>query len=109
MSDINDDLVGKFATYLGEHARLRCNPEAPLLRYLSALGYLSGFKNWFLNKYKEEEIPRVFQRENFRKNLCSIQKFKLAQAHANNEVSDYVYDEKIHLFLILNENQKYIS
>ena len=57
-SDMNDELV-KFTTYLAEHARKFLKEDSQLLVYGSAHGYLSAFKNYFMWKCEDEEIPKV--------------------------------------------------
>ena len=93
--DINKDLVGKYTTYLGELARQRMSPNLPLLKYLSALGYLSAFKCWCLDKWDNHDKPKVFEKDNWKRYLRSIRKMKLKQARLNNEVCFYILNSKI--------------
>ena len=86
LSDITDDFVGKFATYLSKFARKKCDPSQPLLAYLTAHGYLSAFKMHYINRYKNEKEPPCFDRERWRKFMRAIYKDKSAQARESGQV-----------------------
>ena len=88
MSDITDELVGEFATYLGKFARSYCNINKPLLMYLTAHGYLSAFKNHFEAKVRNETGPKYFDPAPWSKLLASIYKEKADQAREGGFVSE---------------------
>ena len=92
--DIDKKLLGKYTTYLGELARQRMSPNLPLLKYLSALSYLSAFKCWCLDKWDDRDKPKVFEKDNWKRYLRSIRKMKLKQARLNNEVCFYILNSK---------------
>ena len=88
MEDINDNLMGRFATYLGNHATKGCDPNKPLLAYLTAYGYMSALKNWFCMKYKDDKIPSVFEKDKWLKYLTAIYKVKSQQARQLGQVCE---------------------
>ena len=44
-SDINDNLIGKYTSYMATEARQYCDPNKPLLKTEVAVGYTSAVKN----------------------------------------------------------------
>ena len=87
MADINDDFVGELTTYLGNCARQKCDYLKPLLSYLTAHGYLSAFKMFFLNRDKEMDVPKCFEKDRWRNFFRAIYKTKADQARKSGEVS----------------------
>jgi hypothetical protein len=63
--NINDHIVGHFATYLGKCARTKDKKKAPL-SYSTARGYFSSFKMYFLHKFSGDKTPEVFRNQKFR-------------------------------------------
>ncbi len=89
IEDLNDDLVGKYTTYLGVHARSYRNPTNKLIKWLTSVGYLCGFKSFFEIKFKDKDRPKVFEEQNFKRYYTALRKYKTAQARVSGEVSFY--------------------
>ena len=86
-TDITDELLGKLATYFGTEARQQCDQNKPLLKYLSAHGYMSAFKNAYLKKFRNaKENPPFFEAARWGKYLKSIYKLKYNHAVATHTV-----------------------
>jgi hypothetical protein len=49
-----DLMIGAFITYMGNDARIGCNPEAERLKQGSAAQYCSSVKDFFINKFRNE-------------------------------------------------------
>ena len=86
-SNLNDDLMGKYGTYLANHARQYCKENTDLLSYSSAYGYLSATKSYFTSKFRNITIPPVFQPTAWSKYLSSLTKRKAAIARESNKVN----------------------
>eukprot|EP00980_Cylindrotheca_fusiformis_P027014 scaffold18417_cov122-Cylindrotheca_fusiformis.AAC.1 len=56
VDDIKDDLVGKFATYLGKIARTKDKKQS-FLAYTTARGYFSSFKMYYLRRFRDHVTP----------------------------------------------------
>jgi hypothetical protein len=65
ITDVNDALVGSFATYLGQVARTKNKKKEPL-SYSTARGYFSSFKMYFLHNFRSKRTPEVFKDQKFR-------------------------------------------
>ena len=90
LSDITDKFVGEFATYLGKYARSYCDIKKPLLRYMTAHGYLSAFKMHYEVKHRDEDkmkMPTCFEASKWSQYLSSIYKIKAEQAREGGFVS----------------------
>lgn len=81
------NLMGAFVTYLGKHARAACNPKGQRISGSTAMGYLSGVKNYFLDtKFRTEEPVPVFQKAQFRKLTDKLQGLFREANRANGKV-----------------------
>ena len=87
MEDITDELVGEFATYLAKFARSYCSIKKPLLKYLTAHGYLSAFKMYYEGLFRNQESPLCFHPTKWSAYLSSIYKEKAKQARDGGFVS----------------------
>eukprot|EP00980_Cylindrotheca_fusiformis_P020453 scaffold7504_cov97-Cylindrotheca_fusiformis.AAC.6 len=65
VNDIKDDLVGKYATYLGKIATTKDQKKSPLA-YTTARGYFSSFKIYYLQKFRDDGTPEVLRPEKFK-------------------------------------------
>ena len=86
--DLSDEFLGLLATYFGQTATgFFKNTKRPLA-YLTAVGYMSGFKSAFLAKYKHlETIPSFLQQERWHTYLSAIYKLKYKYAMEQGTVS----------------------
>ena len=91
LKDINDYFCGNFATYLVKYAHMYCNVNKPLLKYLTAHGYMSAFKMYFEGAYREEMSPMCFEPLKWRKYLQSIYKEKAQQAREGGYVRFVIF------------------
>lgn len=101
--DLTDEFIGKFATYLGKHARIQMRINTKLVKWLTAVGYLSGFKSYFLQKFKNNK-PSVFDKKNFKQYYTALRKYKMAHACETGEVSLYYFFVclyKIYLYIYI--------
>ena len=103
MSDITDELVGEFATYLGKYARSYCDVNKPLLKYLTAHGYLSAFKMHYEGLFRNQESPLCFHPTKWSSFLRSIYKEKAQQARDGGYVSP-IESEKM-LYQVLSNTK----
>ena len=87
MEDIDDQLMGAFSSFLALKATKYCLPNQPLIKYLTAYGYLSAMKMYFVSKFKNEPLSPVFEPLKFRSYLNAIFKAKSQQARNAGEVS----------------------
>ena len=86
MSDVTDAIAGEFATYMARFARVGCRIDRPLLSYLTAYGYLSAWKMYFVSKYKDETLNPVFGKDKWGTYLRAIYKEKSRQARDEGKV-----------------------
>ena len=100
MADIDDASMGEFATFLALKATKYCLPDQPLIKYLTAYGYLSAMKMYFVNKFKNEPLSPVFEPLKFRQYLNAIFKTKSEQARNSGEVSQCL--RKMFTFVHIN-------
>jgi hypothetical protein len=84
LADINDDLVGCFATYLGQIARTKDKKKAPLA-YSTARGYFSSFKMYFLHKFRGQKTPEVFKDQKFRMYATALTALIVERCKKTNE------------------------
>jgi hypothetical protein len=54
-------MISAFVTYMGNHARIGCNPDAERLKQGSAAQYCSSVKSFFVNKFRNEPVIPVLQ------------------------------------------------
>ena len=83
---LDDDLFGKYSTYLANHATLKCKEGAALLSYNAAYGYLSATKSYFINKFHNLRTPAVFENCTWGKYMSFVHKAKAAIARSHNKV-----------------------
>jgi len=67
-----DLMIGAFITYMGNHARIGCNPEAERLKRGSAAQYCSSVKGFFVNKFRNEPVIPVFQDKQWSKLMTKL-------------------------------------
>ena len=67
-----DLMVGAFVTYMGNHAKIGCNPEAERLKQGSAAQYCSSVKSFFVNKFRNEPVIPVFQDKQWSKLMTKL-------------------------------------
>ena len=84
---LDDDMFGKYSTYLANHATLKYKEGAALLSYNAAYGYLSATKSYFINKFRNLRTPAVFENCTWGKYMSSVHKAKAAIARSQNKVS----------------------
>ena len=76
MADIDDALIGVFSAFLALKATNYCLPNQPLIKYLTAYGYLSAMKMYFVRLFKNQPLSPVFEPLKFRQYLNTIFKAK---------------------------------
>lgn len=60
-----DKMIGSFITYMGKHARHRCNPKGDRLSMNSIDSYSSAVKMYFSRKFRTETPIPIFCQENW--------------------------------------------
>ena len=82
--DINDDIVGCFATYLGKFAKTKDKKKNPLA-YGTARGYFSSFKMYFLHRFRGSKTPEVFRDQKFRMYATALTALIVERCKKTNE------------------------
>jgi hypothetical protein len=67
-----DLMIGAFVTYMGNHARIGCNPEAEHLKQGSAAQYCSSVKSLFVNKFRNKPVIPMFQDKQWSKLMTKL-------------------------------------
>ena len=65
-------MIGAFVTYMGNHAKIGCDPEADRLKRGSAAQYCSSVKGFFTNKFRNEPEITVFQDKQWKKLMTKL-------------------------------------
>ena len=86
VDQINDHLMGTFSTYLAKFATKHCKDGAELISFSSAYGYLSAVKSHFMYKFRDQNLPAVFELDKWKKYMRGVHKVKAAIARENNQV-----------------------
>jgi hypothetical protein len=84
LHQIDDNFVGKFATYLGKFARTKDKRKAPLA-YSTARGYFSSFKMYFIHRFRDEAIPEVLKDHKFRMYATALTALIVERCKQTNE------------------------
>ena len=81
--DINQELFGSFATYLGTDATKYLKKDGVKISLNTALGYMSSVKSLFMHKFNDKAVPPVFTKQHWGKLLAGItaKKAEYARAH----------------------------
>jgi hypothetical protein len=83
--DINQELMGAFATYLAGRARKYLKDANDPISLGSATGYMSSLKSYFCNRFREYPTPTVFEKEHWKRLIQNITNMKADYARANNK------------------------
>jgi len=67
-----DLMIGAFITYMGNHARIGCDPEAERLKRGTAAQYCSSVKGFFVNKFRNDPAIPVFQDKQWSKLMTKL-------------------------------------
>jgi hypothetical protein len=82
--NIDDALVGNFATYLGKCARTKDSKKASL-SYSTARGYFSSFKMYYLHHFSGAKTPEVFTEQKFRMYATALTALIVERCKKTNE------------------------
>ena len=81
--EITDDLVGKFCTYLTDHARDHCNPNLSLLKYATISQYFSAFKGALLKRFHANPTPLPLSEEKTKQLYRLMMEKKIDESRKN--------------------------
>ena len=74
-----DLMIGAFVTYMGNHAKIGCDPEADRLKRGSAAQYCSSVKGFFTNKFRNEPEITVFQDKQWKKLMTKLATWEVSR------------------------------